>query len=567
MPSGGGGERWKDRKILAGAVGATISALPVACSVGAALLFQRLVYQPATVVLFGLWWLGMLSCCAIVFLALELVARRVLPLAVLLKMGMAFPGRAPRRLAVARRAASVRDLSRRVEEARAHGLADQPTEAAERIVILAASLSAHDPTTRGHAERVRALTDMIAEELHLTSDHRDRLRWSSLLHDIGKLTVHPDVLNKDGNPSDAEWEILRRHPLEGAQLTAPIAGWLGEWSNTIAEHHERFDGAGYPYGLAGRRISLGGRIVAVADSYDVMTSPRSYRKPMSPEKARQELAACAGSQFDPDIVRAFLAVSIWRLRLIAPLSWLGSLASPKVASAAARFGAVTGHSAIAGVVAGFGVLGMTAAAPLLSTSPAPVASAISTTPPVHGESHAGIVASSGHGRSGGNAVTTTTGGSATATNNPPTSSFKAGSTTTTSALRTTTTVATTTPTTKPPPPTTTTKPPPPTTTTEQPPPPSAPADVDADGGCQQGNGPEMLVTWQADPGGTVSSYTVLRNNGSAFVAIAQVSASTTSYADTAVSGDDTYTYEVEATGPGGNATSPPATGSTPDHCQ
>ena len=114
-----------------------------------------------------------------------------------------------------------------------------------------------------------AVTELIADELHLDTDQRDRLRWSALLHDIGKLAVHPDTLNKSGALSDEEWEEIRRHPLEGARITAPLAEWLGEWASTIAEHHERYDGRGYPHESDGQDISLGGRIVAVADAYDV----------------------------------------------------------------------------------------------------------------------------------------------------------------------------------------------------------------------------------------------------------------------------------------------------------
>ncbi len=115
-------------------------------------------------------------------------------------------------------------------------------------------------------------------------------------------------------------------PSRRGQADRSVGGWLGEWANTIAEHHEKYDGSGYPYGLKGDEISLGGRIVAVADCYDTMTTVRSYKTAMSPKAARAELAACAGSQFDPRVVRAFLDVSIGRLRPVAgPLAWLGSL--------------------------------------------------------------------------------------------------------------------------------------------------------------------------------------------------------------------------------------------------
>ncbi len=202
----------------------------------------------------------------------------------------------------------------------------KPISVATDILALASALNGHDRRTRGHAERVRAYTDMVAEELRLPPADRDRLRWSALLHDIGKLTVHADILNKPGAPTEQEWEELRRHPLEGARLIRPLADWLGEWSLTVEQHHERFDGLGYPYGLAADQISLGGRIVAVADAFDVMTSARSYKNPLSAAVARVELTKGAGTQFDPAIVRAFLNISIGRLRwAMGPLSWLAEV--------------------------------------------------------------------------------------------------------------------------------------------------------------------------------------------------------------------------------------------------
>jgi len=352
-----GEDRWRGRPVLSALVRSTVFLVPIGLSIVSATITAHLLPRPHDDGSLVGWWAAVLAVPTIVLFATERLARRALPLAVLLKMTMVFPDQAPKRLAVARRAGSTRDLARRVEEARTHGTVDEPIVAAEKILALAAALNAHDRLTRGHGERVRAFTDLVADELHLPTGDRDRLRWSALLHDIGKLAVHPRTLNKPDKLDDEEWAVIKNHPLEGARLTAPLAGWLGTWADTIAEHHERYDGTGYPHGLAGNDISLGGRIVAVADSYDVMTSIRSYKRPMSPESARAELAACAGSQFDPQMVRAFLDVSIGRLRPVAgPLVWLGSLpfvsGIPQLGQAALALGRVGAASAVvAGAVA------------------------------------------------------------------------------------------------------------------------------------------------------------------------------------------------------------------------
>ena len=356
-----GNDRWRGRPFLSGAVSATIFFVPIMISIASAAVTAHVLPRPRGLGVTVLWWAIVLGVPTLVLVATDRLARRAMPLAVLLKMTMVFPDRAPRRLAVAKRAGTTRDLARRVQEAKTYGIADEPVLAAEKILALAGALNAHDRLTRGHAERVRAYTDLIADELDLSDRDRDRLRWSALLHDIGKLAVHPHVLNKPDKLSDEEWEVIKRHPLEGARLTAPLAGWLGGWASTIAEHHEKFDGSGYPHGLAGPDISLGGRIVAVADCYDTMTAIRTYRRPMSPEAARRELAACAGTHFDPKVVRAFLDISIGKVRPVAgPLAWLGSLPfvsnAPRlgqVATTLARAGAAAvtvGGAVAAGVV-------------------------------------------------------------------------------------------------------------------------------------------------------------------------------------------------------------------------
>lgn len=260
------------------------------------------------------WWTVLLSTSVLLAVLVERAGRRLLPLVTLLKLSMLFPDRAPTRFAVARQAGSLRLLKERVVELEGRPEAStQEALGAPTILALAAALQSHDRQTRGHSERVRVFTDLLAEEMQLGGDDRHRLRWAALLHDIGKLTVDSRILNKPGSLDEDEWAVIRRHPALGARIAAPLLEWLGPWGSAIAEHHERFDGGGYPLGLAGPEISLGGRIVSVADCFDTMTAVRSYKKGMAVWAARRELARCAGTQFDPAVVRAFLGVSLPRL--------------------------------------------------------------------------------------------------------------------------------------------------------------------------------------------------------------------------------------------------------------
>ena len=273
--------------------------------------------------MFAAWLLALVLVSMLAAAAIERLARRTLPLAVLLQLSLVFPDHAPSRFALARGAGSPRVLKDRLQVARESGIDDDPSRAAEEIISLVGALSAHDRKTRGHSERVRAFTDLIAEELSLPEEDRDRLRWAALLHDIGKLRVPARILNKAGKPDPHEWAVLEGHPEAGATLAAPLMPWLGEWGATIAQHHERFDGKGYPNQLAGDSISLGARIVSVADSFEVMTAARSYKKPMSVPAARAELARCVDAQFDATIVRAFFSISLGRLWWkVGPAAWV-----------------------------------------------------------------------------------------------------------------------------------------------------------------------------------------------------------------------------------------------------
>jgi HD-GYP domain-containing protein (c-di-GMP phosphodiesterase class II) len=147
----------------------------------------------------------------------------------------------------------------------------------------------------------------VADGLELGARDRRDLEFAALLHDVGKVRIPNAIINKPGPLTDEEWKVMERHTIEGERLLLRVGGLLGEIGRVVRSCHERWDGKGYPDGLAGEQIPLLARIVSCCDAYNAMTSDRSYRQALPAEQAQAELRACSGTQFDPRVVNALLA--------------------------------------------------------------------------------------------------------------------------------------------------------------------------------------------------------------------------------------------------------------------
>ena len=318
---------WARRPVLGWIVRVVAIGLPVMVSFGIAWFLTNITPTPVSFWIALVRWIVIAILSSSALIVLERGSRRMLPIATLFDLSLVFPDRAPSRFRVAMRTGTTAQLRRRIDEAKSGAATDTPAESAARVIELVAALRIHDRITRGHSERVRAYAQMIAEEMNLSAPEMDRLRWAALLHDIGKLLVPTSILNKTSRLTDAEFDLIKAHPENGRQIIAPLIPWLGDSASAVWQHHEKWDGSGYPNQISGTDISLAARIVAVADVYDVLTSTRSYKGAISPKEARLELARCAGTHFDPTVVRAFLNLSIGQVRRAAgPLSWLAQAA-------------------------------------------------------------------------------------------------------------------------------------------------------------------------------------------------------------------------------------------------
>jgi HD-GYP domain-containing protein (c-di-GMP phosphodiesterase class II) len=175
-------------------------------------------------------------------------------------------------------------------------------------MLLGDVIEADDEYTGSHSRDVVDLVVGVADRLELDPIARRRAEFAALLHDVGKVKIPAEIINKAGPLGDAEWEIMKTHTVLGEQMLDQIGGLLGEVGRIVRSCHERWDGTGYPDGLAGEGIPLEARIVCACDAWSAMTTDRSYRKARPDAEAAAELRRCAGTHFDPVVVDALCDV-------------------------------------------------------------------------------------------------------------------------------------------------------------------------------------------------------------------------------------------------------------------
>jgi putative nucleotidyltransferase with HDIG domain len=201
-------------------------------------------------------------------------------------------------------ATEVNDTSE-AEAAVADGPQALPQAVLDTVTSLAFAIDAKDHYTQGHSQKVSAYAALIAEALKLNDLEVEEIRLGGVLHDIGKVAIPENILNKNGPLNPDEWETMKSHVTFGAKILEPLTP-LARIREMVLHHHEFFDGSGYPHALAGEKIPLGARIIAVADAYDTITSDRTYKKARAAADALAELTRCANAQFDATIVAAFV---------------------------------------------------------------------------------------------------------------------------------------------------------------------------------------------------------------------------------------------------------------------
>lgn len=186
-------------------------------------------------------------------------------------------------------------------------LLDDHSTRSQTITSLVRTLKESDSETESHVRRTQAMGRELGRRIGLSDLELSRLSLLCLLHDIGKVGIPLDILNKPGKLTREEWEVIKTHPEKGYQIA--VSSWeLEDIAEMILYHHERWDGRGYPSGLSGDAIPVLSRIISIVDAYDAMVNDRSYRKAISAEEAKEEIERCAGTQFDPDMAKEFLTM-------------------------------------------------------------------------------------------------------------------------------------------------------------------------------------------------------------------------------------------------------------------
>jgi len=179
----------------------------------------------------------------------------------------------------------------------------------KEMIELAVAIEEKDGYTSDHCQRIKEISLMIGKKLELESSQLMRLNMASFLHDLGKVKIPINILQKPSKLTTEEWEVMKLHPIYGKEILAETGiTLLVEAGEIVAQHHERFDGKGYPLGLKGNEISIEAAIITVADSYDAMTTDRVYRKGMPKEKAIEEIKNCRGTMYHPLIVDTFISI-------------------------------------------------------------------------------------------------------------------------------------------------------------------------------------------------------------------------------------------------------------------
>jgi putative nucleotidyltransferase with HDIG domain len=195
----------------------------------------------------------------------------------------------------------------RERHSRLEGLLELNNAYRGTALVLGDVVEADDGYTAEHSKGVVGLALELADQLSLGADRRRNLEFGALLHDVGKIAIPKEIINKPGKLDPHEWTIIKTHTVEGQRMLERVGGFMRQVGQIVRSHHERWDGAGYPDGLAGEQIPLEARIIACCDTWNAMRTDRPYRQALSAEVALAELAACAGSQLDPVIVEALVA--------------------------------------------------------------------------------------------------------------------------------------------------------------------------------------------------------------------------------------------------------------------